>query len=464
MGRTFDAVLAIAVLLLPVCWPIADAQARKKPTATSVTVRSNSNVPMLVESQNSDYDSLQKAVDLMHFRPKVAEQKLVRFKGSLAKAFLAFLYMSGKVPTANYQQKVDGLMNSAIAGLPGNMDLGDIKKAEHYHYTSMPMLMRHLRFIGDAEGWPISIPIWMIANYPKAANDAFGTYWGSTRDLYLGIEELSPEDKIEGLPAISKLLETLGKIYGDPGGHCFGTIRNSYSHQQYMSRLAASIMPLVALQEQREQEAEAKKAAREKTLENQSSEESPSIRDGFATTLQRWANLELWNYQTYQDLARQKSAAEKTLAQHYTLRFHFNQNMAMLCAKAAISRLCASYTCLGGYDPTDNLVPPIFSKPALSFQEMERRLASKSLSEAQLAEALRLATLNGANMAVINWLIEQGTPVNGTQKPPQFPPDGAVTANLESPLFTAVLRPEVVSALLKAGANPDETNPIGKTA
>ncbi len=341
--------------------------------------------------------------------------------------------MSHKVSIPNSGKGIDALMNTAIAKVPDQYALGEIKTGRHYHYTSMEMLLRHLRFITDADDAPVTVPKSIIVQYPAAVFAAFKPYWGSTRDSFLSIE-LQKQADIDQIPAVASFLGTLNEMCGDPSSQCSGTIRYHFYRKQSLAEIKASLAPQLLVAKSNDQDNEIALNQLERMLHY-------------------WANEELWNNQEYQQLNRQSKEAELPLAGFYRKRLGFTQARAIECAKAALAFISKEYLGECAYSTTNEnsatLAYQTFSTPNMSLSDMERQLAGKTLTEEELPQALRLAILNRADIKVIDWLIKQGAPV---------------TAGREPPLFTAVLRPEVVSALLKAGADVNETNPIGKTA
>lgn len=376
---------------------------------------------------------LQQAVNTIDKNPKLAAHELKRLPGASAKVFLAYLYITHKVQTGQSGKEIDTLMDKAISEISDPDALGDVQPGKHYHYTSIKMLLRHMRFITDADGAPVQIPVSVFKQYPEEAFAAFQPYWGSRRDSFLPIE-VSKQDDIDQLAAVQGYLGTLGTMCGDPYETCTGTIRYRFYRLQALADIQASLAPRLCLKEARSDEQELSQHQLDKFLHT-------------------WANQELWNWQTFQRLNREFKAAQMPLADFYQKRFKYSQAESTECAKAALQSIAMAY--LGEYsssiveDSAKNTVYSIFSDGTLTLSSLDRQLNGKTLTQEELAEALRLATLNGTSMEVIDWILQKGAPVKGGS---------------ESPLFTAVLRPPVISALIKAGVDVNETNPIGKTA
>lgn len=397
-----------------------------------VIIAINSICPSSVHAASND--PLRSAVDLIDKNPKLAERKLLTLLARpTANVYLAYLYMSRKVTIAQAGKRIDALMNAAIANVSDQFALGEIDRSKHYHYKDMQMFLKHFRFITDADGSPVTIPSSIFSQYPAAAFEAFQPYWGSTRDSYLPIE-WRKQDDIKELPVVSSFISTLEEMFGNPGSNCTGTIRYLYYRKQALALLEAGLAPQLFY-------ANSKNKAEAFATQN------------LKNFLETWANEQLWNKQTWQQLNQQSQAAELPLAKFYQKRFGFRLDKAVAVARAALAGICLAY--LDNYsihtvnESRAGLVYQIFSRHQLSLDDMERQLGGKILTKEELAQALRLAILNDDGVEVINGIIKQGAPLAGGKEPP---------------LFTAVMRPEVVSALLKAGADVNETNPIGKTA
>ncbi len=378
--------------------------------------------------------ALQNAVDLIDKNPKLAEQKLLTLPTSAsAKAFLAYLYMSHKVTIAQAGKRIDALMNAAISEAPDQFALVAIASSKDYHYQDMRMFLRHFRLISDADNSCVTIPSSIFAQYPDAAFEAFKPIWGSTRDSHLPIEQRKQDD-IQQLPSVALFISTLEEMFGQPGSNCTGTIRYLYYRKEALALFEAGVAPQLFY---------ANSKNRGEALANQHLEEF----------LQTWANEQLWNKQTCLLLNQQSQAAELPLAKFYQKRFGFRLNKAIEVARATLAGIRLAY--LDNYslhtvnETRGSLGYQVFSSHALSLNDIEQQLGGKVLNKEELAQALHLAILNDASVDVITWLIKQGAPLAGGK---------------ESPLFTAVMRPYVVSVLLKAGADANETNPIGKTA
>jgi hypothetical protein len=394
------------------------------------------------ETLKSEQPQLQNAIDIAGDNPKNAEKILVTLHSPSAKAYLAYLYMSGKIAEHDSTDLIDTLMHAAVVQVCSscanpNSAVNEIFKleSEKRHYSNMSDLLYDLRSITDyGDSLGVSHPAWLFKEHPVEAFSAFSPRYGSSLDYGIGIT-LSAQDDIRKLPATASLIETLKVLCGRLAGQCEGTIRNYFGCLQQLAILEASLAPQVFL-----------------VPSNNDQPESKTFRVAEAELerfMKAWSDQELWNKQKYKEWMTDKERCTPELVDFYIKRLKLEPAKALICAKAAVNGISLGY--LGSHeralvDSANNAVHKMFSQPQLTCKKMN---ALPLRAKEELAEALRLAILNQADLAVIEDLVKLGAPVNGGR---------------ETPLFTAVLRPEVEELLLKAGAKVNETNPIGKTA
>src|SRR5262249_16178763 len=96
-----------------------------------------------------DRDCLQEAIDRLDTNPQWGEQRLKTLAIPSAKVYLAYLYFTGKVAIPNRSKRVDRLMNDAIDNLASERSLGAIESNQHYHYSSLFLLLQHMRFLTE---------------------------------------------------------------------------------------------------------------------------------------------------------------------------------------------------------------------------------------------------------------------------------------------------------------------------
>lgn len=383
--------------------------------------------------QKHDAKFFQSVVRRMGKEPKWAEQELKKLDFPSAKVYLAYLYFTKKVKIPNASKRVDQLMHEALnSDFEDGYALSEIDPKQNYHYKDLETLLQHLRFISEAERTDISVPSSIFQNYPLAAFNAFNSYWGSSRDGQMNID-FDPKTSIYNLAAVKKFDGLLSDMRGDSSPSNNGTLEYAYFRRQTVAMMKASMAPQIYFPGIKRNESEVDQRL-----------------DKF---IRAWSNDELFNKVKYEAYLQAKNDAEKQLAKHYATRFGMDDEKAALCARTALQELATAY--LSRYPESfvtereGNPVYKLFSRSNLSLTEMQRGVTKLKLDESNLELALRLSILNGASPDVIKFLLKKGAPLNGTE---------------ESPLFSAVRRPEIISLLLKAGADPNEQNTLGKTA
>jgi hypothetical protein len=378
---------------------------------------------------------VQRAVSLIDKDPRAAERLLRGMNDPQAKTYLAYLYFTKKVVIPNSSERVDALMNGAISKVRDSGSLGEIDSSKHYHYNSLAMLLDHLRFITDASDEDIAVPISIAKEHPTEFFDAFAAYWGSSRDSVCNVV-LQPADDILTIPAIKQYFSVLGDMFGTKQG----TIRNMYYRNQYMSQLRASLSPESFLSPSKSK-----------------SKSKPKLEDGvdpqLDAFLQQWSNDELYNKQLYDAWVRGRKPAEDALVAFYQNHLKLPPQKASACATRALDEINTTF--LGNYSKyTFNETKPsnayeLFTHKQLSLKEVQELFDKQAPTEEQLGEALRLAILSGHSIDIIDFLVKKKAPLTGGREPA---------------LSSSVVRPDVVELLLKAGAQADEVNALGKTA
>ena len=388
---------------------------------------------------------VQRAVNLIASDPLKAEQQLKLSDKPSAYAYLAYLYMTNpKVPVQNRAQVIDSLMYKAMHSklINDGSAFGDVDIAQKYHYDNLELLMNHLRLVTDAsyDSSP-AVPCFIFRDHPREAFRAFGPMWGSTRDGFFQTTCGTPA--IERLGAVAKFRDLNKEILGDPGGNCTGTIRYGHYRRMILAEMMMSLAPKVYLGGRSQEEGDGGS--------------QPDI----AKFLEQWSNAELWNKRKWQAWNAAFPAAEKELADYYVKEFKLSAADAKKCANVALWNLTSVY--LGIYshetlkEQTTTRVYECFCREQLTLEQMNKALGEKKLDADEASKALGYAILNDAKIEVIDELIKAGARLN----PEAFI---SVFQGSESPLFSAVLRPDIVASLLKAGANVNYTNMVGKTA
>jgi hypothetical protein len=380
-----------------------------------------------------DAAQLEGSLKIMDKNPSLADQQLRKIDTPAAKVFRAFLYFTEKVPIANRSAAVDTLMNGAIQQVEDKGSLGPVDSSTKYHYTDLTTLLTHLRFITDAAGPGTSIPTSIFRYYPIAAFKAFEPYWGSTRDGWFSVEPYPKYDVKKLLPDVAAFVHLLDELMGEDSGQCSGTMRYMYGRKQVLADMKASLGPTMFLP----------------GVKGASDSYDADLKD----FMEVWSNQQLWNKEKHKQYILLKGRAHAALADYYARRLQIDKTRASECAKNAIETISAGY--LSEYSHStmkETRERPIYkacTRTGVTAVDLEKALTGVELSQDDLKDGLRYCILNGGDVSAINWLISKGAPVTG---------------GLEPPLFTAVCRPDVVDLLIKAGADPAQSNQIGKTA
>ncbi|HEY9683127.1 MAG TPA: ankyrin repeat domain-containing protein [Oculatellaceae cyanobacterium] len=380
---------------------------------------------------------LQGAVNHLNDKPLWAEQILKSSPYTSAKVYLAYLYLTKRVPVQNRNQKVQTLMEQAVEKAESEFGGSDWDVQPDTEYKSIYPILRAMRFINEAEDTSIAIPEFIFRSYPKAAFDAFGSFWGSSKD---GMNHVPWSREIENVPSAKQFINIVEDMQGSPPPNCFGTIMHAFYRTQAIALMKASIAPQVF-----------KPSA-------DSTEIQKNARQCDAYLLQ-WSNEELWNKVMYEKLLAARKQAIVDVSKSYQKRFKFDEKLATQCAATALDAIEGAYistpsepdqetTQNAAKNQSDKLKMLVCQNKSTA-QDIKKCLAGRKPEKEELRELLRLAILNHGNTDLIKWLIDQGAPLSGGR---------------ETALFSAVRRPEVVTLLLKNGAAVDATNKLGKTA
>lgn len=389
---------------------------------------------------------LQRAVGFISSDPAKAAQMLKQSDKPTAYAYLAYLYMTNKVKIPNRSQTIDALMSKAIhskliddAGAFGD----DIEEQTKYHYDNLGLLLRHLRCVSDASySTSPDVPVSIFKEYPREAFEAFTSLWGSRRDSYLNTT-WDRNESLKQIPGFEKLNDLNSEILGDPGSNCTGTIVYGHLRRIALAKMRVCLAPKVFLAGKSQEESEGGSDRQIKEF------------------LEHWSNLELWNKTKWRKWNETFLVAEPELANYYVRNFALSPADAKKAAGVALWHVTSVYLSIfSGETLTEQICSPVyrcFTKEQLSLEQMNQALAGKKLTADEATEALTYAILNNSKLEVIDELIRLGANLNPVAAVGTF--EGG-----ESALFSAVLRPEVAERLLKAGANVDYQNMVGKTA
>lgn len=396
------------------------------------------------EAARPKADPVQDAVDLIETNPAKAEAQLKKLQVPSAYAYLAFIYMSNRVKIANREKTIDALMKKAKSSpaITDSFALQADGTPGLSHYKNMAEILRDLRFICDAseETAPIA-PCFIFKEYPREAFRAYDSAWGSSRDArYCGCD---PSDRIKSVPEFKHFIDLCDSMAGVPSWMCAGTIHYAYDRHVLVSEGRAVYGPRMFL------------AGR-----------SQDEKDGGSNLLQekfleKWSNQELWNKIQYKAWLKQFGLAESALSAYYRKSFGLKEDEANKAANVALWHVATA--CLGIFSESDveeqtrTDVYKCFSQENLDLAGMKAKLGDKALAKDELNQALSLAILNGASADIVQELLARGASIKNKVEVNVF-------AGSEPPLFSAVLRSNIVDLLIKAGADVNEKNMLGKTA
>jgi hypothetical protein len=122
-----------------------------------------------------DY-SLQYYINLIHQKPYTAEQGLKQQKHPLAKAYLAYIYLTGLVPHPDAQNEVNRLMHQALAEVAKVQSTSDADGFDFkvkYFYDNVGLLIQHLRPLHQKTNLPVDLPAWLYTKHADLAVAVF---------------------------------------------------------------------------------------------------------------------------------------------------------------------------------------------------------------------------------------------------------------------------------------------------
>ncbi|HEY0836479.1 MAG TPA: lysozyme inhibitor LprI family protein [Azospirillum sp.] len=256
--------------------------------------------------------------------PKGAAAALTRYDGAAAKAWLVYLYHSGAVAVADRPGEVRRLVAEVVAtGLPKNdpylleeiKNLGDVADGPA---ETMLMFLRHVLSLTDLEA-----PCFLFTRHGQPAFEAFGPFWGSTRDA---TPEVCHDAKsVYDMPEWKKLATHLDPAIA-PALDERGSIRIGYERQFMIDALQASLVPSTLLEAPHS--TEARKAA--------------EARNKAAAAFRTWKDFDLWPEAQVKAAQAALPAAIAATSKLYREKFGLAANIAEQAARAAGDRFIAS--------------------------------------------------------------------------------------------------------------------------
>lgn len=255
--------------------------------------------------------------------PKGAAAALQRYDGGAAKAWLVYLHHSGAVPVADKEETVRRLVASVIErDLPNDpylleemKNLGDVASAP---MGTMLLFLRHVLSTTEMDA-----PCFLFTKHGQPAFEAFGGFWGNTRDETPGL--CTPPSSVFDLPEWKKVAEHIDPAIG-PALEERGSIRHGYERQFQVDDLQASMVPSTLLEAPHSNEA--RKAAEQ--------------RQRAVAAFRHWREFDVWPEAEYKAAVSALPSAIAATAKVYREKFGLNPKVAEQAAQAAGERFLAS--------------------------------------------------------------------------------------------------------------------------
>lgn len=254
---------------------------------------------------------------------KAAAAALQRYDGAAARAWLAYLYHTGAVPVAGKDEAVRKLVSTVIERDLTNdpylteefKNLGDVATAPP---ATMLLFLRHVLSTTEMDA-----PCFLFTKHGQPAFEAFGAFWGNTRDDNPGL--CKPPSSVYDLPEWKKVAAHIDPAV-EPALQERGSIRHGYERQFEVDDLQASMVPSTLLEAPHSPEARKAADQREKAV----------------AAFRAWKDHELWPEAEYKAATGALPSAIAATAKLYREKFGLSQPVAEQAAKAAADRFVAS--------------------------------------------------------------------------------------------------------------------------
>lgn len=252
--------------------------------------------------------------------PKAAAAGLQRYDGAAAKAWLIYLYHTGTVAVADKDAEIGRLAREIIERDLANdrelleemRNIGDVAKADT---AGVLLFLRHALSTTELDA-----PCFLFAKHGLPAFEAFGPFWGSSRD---DTPELCHDvHSVYDLPEWKKLAALMEPAAG-PGPEI--TIRSAYDRQFAIDTLQASMAPGTLLEAPRSPEA--KKAA--------------EARDKAVAAFRGWKDYQVWPEAQHKATVAALPSAIAATSKLYQEIFKLPAKTAEQAARAATDRFIA---------------------------------------------------------------------------------------------------------------------------
>ncbi len=254
--------------------------------------------------------------------PKGAAAALQRYDGAAAKAWLIYLYHSGTAAVPDRDAEVDRLAQDILnQGLPNDpylleemKNIGAVSKADT---GGMLLFLRHVLSTTELDA-----PCFLFSKHGQPAFEAFGPFWGSSRDDAPELCEVRSVYEIPEWKALAALIDPVIALALEERG----SIRHGYERQFAVDALQASLVPSTLLEAPHS--AEARKVA--------------EIRDKAVAAFRGWKDHKVWPEAQHKATLAALPSAIAATSRLYQETFKLSAKTAEQAARAAADRFIAS--------------------------------------------------------------------------------------------------------------------------
>jgi uncharacterized protein len=259
--------------------------------------------------------------------PKAAAIALQRYDGPAAKAWLVYLHQSGQGPLPLDKDAKESAVRSLVSAiidrdLPPDPELkeemkalGDVAAAP---LATTLLFLRHVLSTTEMDA-----PCFLFTKHGEAAFEAFGAFWGNSRDASPALCE-APTSVFD-LPEWKKVEERMTPG-GDLAQEDHPPIRQGVERQFDIDSLQASLMPATLLDPPQSDDAKRVADQRKATI----------------AAFRAWRDFTVWSEADYKATIAALPAALTVTARVYREKFGLNPQVAEQAARAAADRFVAA--------------------------------------------------------------------------------------------------------------------------
>ncbi len=254
--------------------------------------------------------------------PKGAAAALQQYDGAAAKAWLLYLYYTGAVTVPDRNVEVDRLAQNILSqGLPNDpylleemKNIGDVSKAD---IGGVLLFLRHVLSTTELDA-----PCFLFSKHGQPAFEAFGPFWGSSRDDAPELCEVRSIYEVPEWKALAALIDPVIAVALEERG----SIRHGYERQFAVDALQASLVPSTLLEAPHS--AEAGKVA--------------EMRDKAVAAFRGWSDHKVWPEAQHKAALAALPSAIAATSKLYQETFKLSAKTAEQAARAAADRFIAS--------------------------------------------------------------------------------------------------------------------------